>query len=64
LCCAADGEARGGEFVEEVSEALTMTTYLDMLNDTPRNRAYHLAIEKAVKGAHHVLDIGYALNPH
>lgn len=58
----ADGEGRGGEFgssAEDVSEALTMTTYLDMLNDTTRNRAYLLAIQKAVKGGHHVLDIGY-----
>lgn len=42
----------------EVSEAFTWTTYLDMLNDTTRNRAYHLAIQKAVRGARHVLDIG------
>ncbi len=40
------------------SEALAYTTYLDMLNDTARNRAYNLAIQKAAKGAHHVLDIG------
>lgn len=56
-----DGEPGDGEFgksAEEVSEALTMTTYLDMLNDTTRNCAYHRAIQKAVKGAHHVLDIG------
>ncbi|KAG0578071.1 hypothetical protein M758_5G196600 [Ceratodon purpureus] len=56
-----DDQDDGGEFgglAEEVSEALTMTTYLDMLNDTTRNRAYHLAIQKAVKGARHVLDIG------
>ena len=42
----------------QVSEALTMTTYLDMLNDSTRNRAYNLAIQKAVKGGSHVLDIG------
>lgn len=59
LFCSADGEF--GNPAEEVSEALTMTTYLDMLNDTTRNRAYHLAIQKAVKGARHVLDIGYTL---
>lgn len=60
----ADGEGQNhlfGSSAEEVSEALTMTTFLDMLNDAPRNRAYRLAIQKAVKGAHHVLDIGYAL---
>ncbi|XP_024378297.1 protein arginine N-methyltransferase 7 [Physcomitrium patens] len=56
-----DGEGQNhlfGSSAEEVSEALTMTTFLDMLNDAPRNRAYRLAIQKAVKGAHHVLDIG------
>jgi len=54
-----EGAEDGGLGVSGVySEALAYTTYLDMLNDTARNRAYNLAIQKAVKGAHHVLDIG------
>ncbi|KAL5700414.1 type III protein arginine methyltransferase [Ranunculus cassubicifolius] len=37
---------------------LSATSYLDMLNDSPRNRAFRLAIEKTVTKPCHVLDIG------
>ncbi|KAH6822280.1 protein arginine methyltransferase 7 [Perilla frutescens var. hirtella] len=37
---------------------LATTSYLDMLNDSRRNRAYCLAIEKAITKPCHVLDIG------
>lgn len=37
---------------------LATTSYLDMLNDTRRNRAYRLAIEKTITEPCHVLDIG------
>lgn len=49
---------------QEVSESspkslLATTSYLDMLNDCRRNRAYREAIEKTVTKPCHVLDIGY-----
>ncbi|MQM09764.1 hypothetical protein Taro_042640 [Colocasia esculenta] len=37
---------------------LATTSYLDMLNDALRNRAFHQAIRKAVTRPCHVLDIG------
>ncbi|KAJ8449400.1 hypothetical protein Cgig2_002532 [Carnegiea gigantea] len=37
---------------------LATTSYLDMLNDTSRNKAYRLAIDKTVTRQCHVLDIG------
>ncbi|CAA7044698.1 unnamed protein product [Microthlaspi erraticum] len=37
---------------------LATTSYLDMLNDSRRNRAYRLAIEKTITEPCHVLDIG------
>ncbi|PKA60675.1 Protein arginine N-methyltransferase 7 [Apostasia shenzhenica] len=37
---------------------LASTSYLDMLNDSRRNHAFRLAIEKIVTGPCHVLDIG------
>ncbi|KAL7160391.1 hypothetical protein ABFS83_01G091800 [Erythranthe nasuta] len=37
---------------------LARTSYLDMLNDTRRNRAYRHAIDNAVSKPCHVLDIG------
>ncbi|KAK3039472.1 hypothetical protein RJ639_028054 [Escallonia herrerae] len=37
---------------------LASTSYLDMLNDTRRNRAYREAIDKTVTKPCHVLDIG------
>ncbi|XP_010264284.1 PREDICTED: protein arginine N-methyltransferase 7 isoform X2 [Nelumbo nucifera] len=37
---------------------LSSTSYLDMLNDSPRNRAFCKAIEKTVIKPCHVLDIG------
>ncbi|XP_062074738.1 protein arginine N-methyltransferase 1.6 isoform X2 [Humulus lupulus] len=37
---------------------LAMTSYLDMLNDSPRNRAYAEAINKTITAPCHVLDIG------
>lgn len=49
---------------QEVSESspkslLATTSYLDMLNDSRRNRAYREAIEKTVTKPCYVLDIGY-----
>lgn len=38
---------------------LATTSYLDMLNDTRRNRAFRLAIDKTITKPCHVLDIGY-----
>ncbi|XP_076943445.1 protein arginine N-methyltransferase 7-like [Bidens hawaiensis] len=48
------------EQVDDVSPKplLATTSYLDMLNDAPRNRAYCLAIDKAVTKHSQVLDIG------
>lgn len=46
---------------------LATTSYLDMLNDTTRNRAYRLAIDSTLSKHSspspppHVLDIGYIL---
>jgi protein arginine N-methyltransferase 7 len=37
---------------------LATTSYLDMLNDSRRNIAYRLAIEKTITEPCHVLDIG------
>ncbi|KAF5180220.1 arginine N-methyltransferase [Thalictrum thalictroides] len=37
---------------------LSSTSYLDMLNDSPRNRAFREAIEKTITKPCHVLDIG------
>lgn len=39
-------------------DVMTHTAYLDMLNDTERNRAYDRAIRKSIRGPCHVLDIG------
>lgn len=41
---------------------LATTSYLDMLNDSPRNRAFSEAIKKTVTKPCHVLDIGYSLH--
>ncbi|KAI3836123.1 hypothetical protein MKX03_028102 [Papaver bracteatum] len=45
---------------EEVKDEvlLSSTSYLDMLNDSPRNQAYRAAIDKTVTKPCHVLDIG------
>lgn len=37
---------------------LATTSYLDMLNDTPRNKAFRQAIDKTVTQPCHVIDIG------
>lgn len=41
-------------------DLLSSTSYLDMLNDRERNRAYHEAIKNVMKKPCHVLDIGYS----
>lgn len=47
------------EFPDNFSDGLlASTSYLDMLNDSRRNRAFRLAIEKTVTKPCHVLDIG------
>ena len=38
---------------------LATTSYLDMLNDSTRNRAFREAIDKTLSKPCHVLDIGY-----
>ncbi|XP_019434888.1 PREDICTED: protein arginine N-methyltransferase 1.6 isoform X1 [Lupinus angustifolius] len=44
---------------DDVQQPLLATTsYLDMLNDSARNRAYRQAIEKTITKPSHVLDIG------
>ncbi|KAM0942475.1 putative methyltransferase [Dioscorea sansibarensis] len=43
---------------EQSKSLLASTSYLDMLNDGRRNRAFRLAIEKTITGPCHVLDIG------
>lgn len=42
---------------------LATTSYLDMLNDSCRNTAFHRAIQKTITRPCHVLDIGYAYSP-
>lgn len=39
---------------------LATTSYLDMLNDSPRNTAFRQAIQKTITKPCHVLDIGYS----
>lgn len=56
------------EEVEGVSEnsqkpLLATTSYLDMLNDATRNRAFCQAINKTISKPCRVLDIGYLSNP-
>ncbi|KAD5802468.1 hypothetical protein E3N88_13828 [Mikania micrantha] len=48
------------EEIDDVSPEpmLATTSYLDMLNDSPRNRAYRAAIDRTVSKHRHVLDIG------
>ncbi|KAI3711061.1 hypothetical protein L2E82_40868 [Cichorium intybus] len=48
------------EEVDDISPKpmLATTSYLDMLNDAPRNRAYRNAIDRTVSKHCHVLDIG------
>lgn len=48
---------------EAATSELARTSYLDMLNDSVRNAAYARAIQKVVRGANHVLDIGYVSCP-
>ncbi|XP_057829432.2 protein arginine N-methyltransferase 1.6 isoform X3 [Cryptomeria japonica] len=43
---------------ESLRDIMAHTSYLDMLNDTDRNRAYDLAIRKTIRRPCHVLDIG------
>lgn len=46
------------EDVNSTRDVMAHTAYLDMLNDTERNRAYDRAIRKTIRGPCHVLDIG------
>lgn len=55
-----DEEDKGGEIFQNSQQpVLAMTSYLDMLNDSRRNRAYREAIDKTITKPCHVLDIGY-----
>lgn len=49
-----EDEASGGS----TKQLLANTSYLDMLNDTRRNKAYREAIDKTITKPCHVLDIG------
>jgi protein arginine N-methyltransferase 7 len=54
-----DGAAPSRPTPADQKQLLAGTSYLDMLNDTARNRAYRRAIEAAVTDpAARVLDIG------
>ncbi|XP_010941139.1 protein arginine N-methyltransferase 7 isoform X1 [Elaeis guineensis] len=54
-----EGDEEGGEEQKKTPKSLLATTsYLDMLNDSPRNRAFREAIEKTITRPCHVLDIG------
>ncbi|XP_018460056.1 protein arginine N-methyltransferase 1.6-like [Raphanus sativus] len=53
-----DENDQAGAPVTSTDGLLATTSYLDMLNDTRRNRAYRLAIEKTITEPCHVLDIG------
>lgn len=46
------------EHAQPNSPLLAATSYLDMLNDSPRNRAFRQAIDKTITSPSHVLDIG------
>ncbi|CAN1333533.1 Protein arginine N-methyltransferase 1.6 [Linum perenne] len=48
----------GEDFGNSNSSLLATTSYLDMLNDSARNRAYREAIDKTLTKPCHVLDIG------
>jgi len=55
-----DGNKEEEETFKSSSHALLATTsYLDMLNDDTRNRAFREAIDKTITKPCHVLDIGY-----
>ncbi|PON93016.1 Protein arginine N-methyltransferase [Trema orientale] len=54
-----DHQNQGPEiFIKPQQPLLATTSYLDMLNDSPRNRAFRQAIDKAITTPSHVLDIG------
>eukprot|EP00873_Tetraselmis_striata_P006462 jgi/Tetstr1/426726/TSEL_001663.t1 len=52
---AADGD---GDPADDSSAFVAASSYLDMVNDTYRNRAYLAGLRAAVRPGHHVLDIG------
>lgn len=56
-----EGDEGGEIFGSAQQPLLAATSYLDMLNDSRRNRAYREAIDKTVTRPCHVLDIGYLL---
>ncbi|KAK1261954.1 Protein arginine N-methyltransferase 7 [Acorus gramineus] len=53
-----DGDSGVPEVENPKKSFLSSTSYLDMLNDSFRNRAFHEAIKKTIKCPSHVLDIG------
>ncbi|CAN0842233.1 Protein arginine N-methyltransferase 1.6 [Linum grandiflorum] len=53
-----DGEDQSFGNSNAAAGLLSTTSYLDMLNDSPRNRAFRQAIDKTVTKPCHVLDIG------
>lgn len=57
-----EGDEGGEIFGSAQQPLLAATSYLDMLNDSRRNRAYREAIDKTITRPCHVLDIGYPFN--
>ncbi|VVA93411.1 unnamed protein product [Arabis nemorensis] len=53
-----ENDQTGGVPETSTDGLLARTSYLDMLNDSCRNRAFRLAIEKTITEPCHVLDIG------
>ena len=49
------------KFFHSTTSIAEHTSYLDMLNDSNKNRAFHEAIDKTVTKNFRVLDIGYLL---
>lgn len=52
--------AEEGDADNSQKPLLATTSYLDMLNDSTRNRAFREAIDKTISKPCHVLDIGYS----
>ena len=55
--------AGGDEGGNASSDLVAASSYLDMLTDERRNRAYRLALEAVVRPGNTVLDIGEVASP-
>lgn len=56
-------EEAGGVSEDSQKPLLATTSYLDMLNDSTRNKAFREAIDKTISKPCRVLDIGYFFSP-